>query len=107
MKQIPDLQDLINIKAENRLDQDLKELCKLLKQSRLLSVNDSDTIPNLIYKDKETKPYWLFQYNGKYMNAVKEYWLPIYQNEESQNFIKQVEQLNENIADLMNSKEEF
>lgn len=105
MKQLPDLQELINIKAEGRLKNDLRILAKSIRDNRLISSNDG--IPELIYKERESKPYWIFEYGSHYMDALKAYWLPIYQNEEAQNFIKQVENLNENVADLMNNINDY
>lgn len=98
-----DLQKLIDNKAETRLNKDLIELCQLIRENRLFCITSSDTIPDLTFNGKEEKPYWIFKPEGKYMDKVKEYWLPIYKNEEAQNFIKKVEDLSNDVNDLMSN----
>lgn len=116
MQDITNLQELINNRAEKRLDADLRALSKTIRESRLLSVIADSIFPTLIYPKapkkplgtddtKEEYPFWIFKDNSLFMKAVKDYWLPIYKSEEAQNFIQKVEDLSTDVANLLDNKE--
>lgn len=104
MNTVIGLQELINQKAELRLKRDLGEISEMIRNNRLFSITDNPSIPDLTYDGKEQKPFWIFQRSSKYMDEVKKYWLPIYQNEEAQNFIQKIDDINKDVNDLMNNQ---
>lgn len=108
-KQVGDLQELINNKAENRLKADLKAFEARMSTESLISGYHSDQ-PRLSFEAKKGEfktdtigrllnPNW-----GVYYKALYEFWLPVYIQEETTNFVSQVDKLKEDAAHLFNTK---
>ena len=107
MEQVKNLQELINQKAEKRLDADIYKLAEAIRNNPLLQTTNNPSIPDISIKNNEgsyleRKPYWFFQSNGNFFDKVKEGWLPIYIAEETKNFITKVEELDSEIQGLKN-----
>lgn len=116
MAQIKDLQKLIEERAEKKLEQDLKDLSKLLKNQPLLG---HDPIlgdpPVLGIKSESTgekfKPvnprsllsftaYISFKNESDYIGQLYRFWLPVYIARESAEFLQTVDRLNKDLEDL-------
>lgn len=120
-QKIDTLQQVINERAAAKLDAHLIEISDYIRGNRLLS----DTqIPNLTVHlvdekgqekpDTQTKaPCWIFEYerrsvsssyiaSGIYMKRLRDYWLPIYIQEETENFVKLIDQMGEQLDDIQN-----
>jgi len=103
-KEMKDLQALINKRAEERLDKDISDLCKV-RSHRLLS--NRYLLPNVrfadetISKDRMDLKELLYP-GGIYTKKLKEAWLPIYITEESELFLNRVEELESQVDDLLN-----
>jgi hypothetical protein len=118
------LQATINKRAADRLDADLQAASKFIRENRLLSItSDNDhgmSAPSLSYeiraeqdgqkaKVNTTQPYYIFKYEKScgtihsawYMDRLREYWLPIYIEEETQMFVQKVDQVKEDVNYLL------
>lgn len=93
------LQKLINEKAEKRLDSEIQRLSEMIRASRLISITENGTIPDI----NGQKPYWSLGASEDFFKGVKKYWLPIYQKEEAAEFVAKVERLNNDVINLMNN----
>lgn len=110
------LQAMLNKRAENKLNQDIRALYDSLSACRLLSGSPTDRNPlKISVTDKkgtnnENTVPGAFGVYGSHKNnfyaggelAVKLYdlWLPTYLEEETKLFLKQVESLSEQVAEL-------
>ncbi len=100
MKDVKTLQELINERAEKRLNSDLSSLSKLIRDNPLLSPTDNPGLPNIQIEgdSKPQKPFWFFEFNTRtssnsFFNKVKDFWLPQYIAQETEDFIKKVDEL--------------
>lgn len=116
MADIPTLQDLINIRAEQRLNEDIKKIREVIfSQPIMVDHHDSD-FPSIAIKVKkldgtfeykETKPYWFFNSSEPFCTAIKDYYLPIYKNREAQDFIKKVDELKTEVDNLLLNNQQY
>jgi hypothetical protein len=113
------LQDMLAERASKRLNNDLRAISNTIRENRLLAATDSP-MPVLSYEIspakgeqkanvKTNQVYWMLQDTSAFMDAVRAYWLPIYITEETENFMKKVDELDEQIQDLKNGmdREEY
>lgn len=108
------IQDLINERAENRLNNELGIITKFFQQNSLLSLTDNPGVPEIYLEvekgDKKEyigqKPRWFFDNISIYLDKVKEYWLPIYQAEENKKFIDEVNNLKNSVENLLSTQPE-
>lgn len=106
MKNITNIQDLVDKKAEIRLKKDLRDMRSAVLNIPVLCANTDSDFPDMEFKGKKTKPYWFFnEGDNSFYDALYEYWLPIYKSQEAHNFINEVERLNENVNELMNNQQ--
>lgn len=102
MKSLPDIQQLINDRAEKRLKDDLEAMRKTIINMPILSPTQSP-FPMLKFGESQHYAKWFFNDGvGTFYEAVYNYWLPIYKNREAQNFLADVERLKSDVNDLMN-----
>lgn len=112
------VQAAINLLAERRLERDLKKLSNSIRENRLMATGDSDPDrprPDLYWKApdgqyKQFTPYQLFRYKDSgstpYMEELFRYWLPVYIQEETNNFFSKVDQLQQNYDELLTLQDE-
>lgn len=112
-EEVSKIQKLINEKAERRLDRDLEKLREVRGLGLLTPFNQFDTnFPKLAFtykasvngeiKDK-TLEYELprhFEKRMPFMQALKDYWLPLYIDQDTADFLAKVEQLDRDVAAL-------
>lgn len=118
-QKIDTLQQVINQRAEARLDRDMIEISDYIRGNRILANTE---IPNLTYElyPKEDgkinlqkhPPFWVFQYEKRtsssyisrsvYMDRLRDYWLPIYIQEETNLFVSKIDELGEQVENLQN-----
>lgn len=103
MKSLPNIQELIDEKATNRLEKDLCDMRDTILNIPILR-QTGDGIPKIQFGDNQSQPYWFFNRSEPYAKALYEYWLPIYKNQETENFLKRVEELESNVNDLLNTQ---
>jgi hypothetical protein len=109
MKSLKSLQELINEKAEYRLNTDIGNAAEAIRNNPLLRTTDNPGLPDIHFKsktgeDRMEKPFWFFQPNSLFWDQVKAYWLPIYIAEETENFLKKVDDLDSEIQGLKNAQ---
>lgn len=108
MKDVKDLQTLINERAESRLERDIQEAVQLIRNNPILK--HQGDMPRISMTGKETSngqfPYWFFQSSGDYMKAAKEHLLPLYIQEETKMFMGKVENLQGQIDELLGQRME-
>lgn len=102
MKSLPDIQQLIDFRADRKLKDDLLKINETIQKMPILMENNSE-FPKLQFGEKKELPRWFFG-DGKdsFYEALYNYWLPIYKNREAQNFLADVERLKSDVNDLMN-----
>lgn len=108
------VQAIINKKAEQRLDKDLRDIYEFVSGNKILQKtddkgNDAKPLPKLGMGKEElntnTYPYWFFQSNKPYMMALQEHFLPIYIKKETEMFMQKIEELRNDVDVLLDSKE--
>ena len=107
MEKIKNLQDLINEKAEYRLNIEIGKIAETIRNNDLLKTTNNPGLPDVLIeggKNPYKKPYWFFAAESEFFEKVKAYWLPIYIKEETENFIKKVDELDSQIQDLKNTQ---
>lgn len=107
MKNLLNIQELIDKKAENRLTKDLDNMRSTIFTIPILTgrhATDS-SFPDMEFKGMKSKPYWFFNDGqGSFYKALYDFYLPIYKAEEAERFINEVNRLNENVNSLMNNE---
>jgi hypothetical protein len=103
--ELKNIQQLIDEKAENRLNKDLDDMRTTILSIGVLTATTESAFPDLEYGGKKTKPYWFFNLNGEFRRALYNYWLPIYKTREAENFLKRVEDLESEVDNLMNAQQ--
>lgn len=108
MAEIKDLQKLIEEKAEKRLDEDISKLSNLVRGNKLI---EGVGVPGIFLQipdpPKEGRMVHIsirdmFYYSHTYMTRLKEFWLPKYIQEESELFMKKVDEIREDVDNLLN-----
>lgn len=97
---VKNLQDIINSRAEKRLEGDIKAIWEMVYSNPLLQRNDAD-MPQLFIQAqsngqiiyKGSAPKWVFEPKSEFMKKLYEYYLPQYLKEESERFVQQVDEL--------------
>lgn len=113
------MQKLIEEKATNKLKADLMQLTRDISNQPLLCEMSTGTIPRLALphtppepQDKIYRPTQFF-YIGPYdnletdlgyMGQLYRYWLPTYIEKESQELLKKVDQITQDVAYLLDNK---
>lgn len=120
---VTSLQKLINERAEKKLDNDLKEISRLISGNSILSWQSGNP-PLLTYQDKEdnepAKPVYInnmFMYysdyrsqhirSSKFMDAIKAHHLPIYIHRETEAFLQKFDEMTSTVQDLQNQNTEY
>jgi hypothetical protein len=105
MEKVTNLQELINKRAEARLDAEFDKIMSFLSGNKLLGSKPHD-VPYLYTKKEdryfENRPLWAFNKNEPYGKLLKEFWLPIFIKEETENFMKKVDELDSEVQALKN-----
>lgn len=104
---INNIQEIINKKAEQRLETDLAAISNFIRNNRITAQTariDQKDCPDVFVLNSDkvyqpVKPYWLFN-GGIYYKQLIDFWLPIYIREESEKFINEVNNLSQNVKDL-------
>lgn len=107
------LQDLLNERAAKRLDKDLRDISTTITANRILAATETP-MPNLTYEIRPAKgdqpaavktvaAYWMFKETSAYMTAVRAFWLPKYIQEETEAFMKKVDELDVAVQELKNA----
>lgn len=99
METITDLQTLIDEKAIYKLKSEIKKISEVIRANRLF--RNSQEFPQLGFKDKYNTPFWIFKHDSDFMDAIYDYWLPIYKEEAAKEFIQTVQELKENVDNLL------
>lgn len=105
------LQELINKKAEEKLEKDLNNLHQLLSKQVLFSGHGqgNKSIPQILVfnpqRTGETKhtavfPSALLSSHNVFSQQLKDYWLPVYTTRETEAFVREVQELSERVNDL-------
>lgn len=91
------IQQLINRRAEDRLDKDITELRRLLRSNSLIQKSDLQ----LKYKDISNTLYTMSHYaNDSFFTDLRKELLPMYLHEESEAFLKEFDQLKDRFQAL-------
>jgi hypothetical protein len=102
------IQKLIEEKALARFNYDFDRDASSIISSKIFNkVTNSDFFKSRLNKDGSfsyTSSYFAFQRDKIIYEKCKEYWLPIYIEEESKMFLEDVERLKEEVDNLLNSK---
>lgn len=121
-QKIDTLQQLINQRAEARLDRDMIEISDYIRGNRLLADTKLPELTYELYPQEDGKinlkkhpPFWVFQCEKRtsgsyisrsvYMDRLRDYWLPIYIQEETNLFISKIDELGEQVENLQNDIE--
>lgn len=121
-REIKDIQKLIEERAILRLTSDIKNLEKLITSQPLLKHNGRNEKPpvgELVGKLPDGEPIYektnvtaLFSVNiythlhdsTNYMGQLYRYWLPIYIEQESREFLEKLDQIQDDVNDLLNNQ---
>lgn len=90
------LQQLINKRAEHKLDGDIQELSKAIRSNKLIIDTTSGNYPTLQMKHSDgtfasRSISDIFYWSSYLMKDLREYWLPKYIEEETKLFLKEIE----------------
>lgn len=102
--EIKDIQDIINSRAEKRLDKDIAEICRFAIHNELLS-DETGLTPTIFESVKDSKMHnttlrAMLGFAGEFYNKLKANWLPTYIKEESELFLSEFESLKEQVNSL-------
>lgn len=102
---LADIQEIINKRAETRLNNDLNQITQFVRSNKILSPTNNELLRINVEGEKKF-PYWFFASDSGYMKKIKESLLPEYIAEESKAFIDKVNGLEKQVSDLMNYRQE-
>lgn len=111
MENLKTIQEIIDQRANDRLDKDLKELERVVRANKLIGISNgsnggAELTTLAISRANQEKPdyvlpYWFFQEGGPYSYLLRTYWLPIYLAEETRLFMEKFDRLQQDVKDLM------
>lgn len=110
MREIKDLQKLIEDRARQQLSDDLDVLFDPIQRSPLMK--NLPAIFNLYCKQTPEsdrvagyEPNRFFYWSNRYRTSLHEYWLPVYIERESKKLLEKVDRLSTEVEDLLTFKE--
>jgi hypothetical protein len=103
-KDLKDIQQLINERAEQRFNADYFAIVSPISSSKLFEHIQFDCYRNGSETKSQEGMYWVFREGYGNYEKVKEKWLPKYISEESENFLAKVESIKNDVDNLMSNQ---
>lgn len=128
-KKIQDIQEIINQRAQKKLDADLLKMSETIRSFPLFrNMNDGGSMPGIysrvesrqghenetpVYKEHTVYDFfsaWENRANdirySQYMTKLRAYWLTEYIQRETQDFFQKIDRLESDVNDLLNVRAE-
>lgn len=105
------LQELIEQKAKRRLTEDLQAIARFVHGNRMLSDSSGDML-RLYLKNETGEGYQsifirdVLAFDNTWRRKLYQRWLPEYIKEETEGFLKKVEELSAQVEDLQSGLED-
>lgn len=104
MSDLTNIQQLINDKAEKKLNDDINAMIKTIRNIPLLNATEIPA-PMMTFGEQTHYPYYIFG-GVQFRKSLYDYWLPIYQSREAKLFVDEVDRLKNDVQNLVNGNYE-
>ena len=99
-----DLQAIIDKKAEDRLDKDIKDIIRAIKTTNSINIFTTNTFREIHYKIQNKSEPLTSGLDNEYRDIwvhLKKELLPKYKEEEADAFVKEVKELKDKLSTLL------
>lgn len=104
MSNLTNIQQLINDKAEKKLNDDINAMIQAIRNIPVLTATETPS-PMITFGEHTHYPFYFFS-GGQFRKALYDYWLPIYQSREAKLFVDEVDRLKNDVQNLVNGNYE-